>query len=102
MLLTVDKCALLLIFFHGSFYMNCCHVKKMTLVDPIGMQAIMEIRILSIINPYCKPICHDNGGVFEGLMFRLIPLNRALIHSVCESYMAEECVCTSNYMENDN
>ena len=30
MLMTVDKCALLMIFFHGSFYLNCCHVKKMT------------------------------------------------------------------------
>ena len=28
MLMTVDKCALLMIFFHGSFYLNCCHVKK--------------------------------------------------------------------------
>ena len=25
-----DKCALLIIFFHGSFFLNCCHVKKMT------------------------------------------------------------------------
>ena len=30
MLMTVDKCALLMISFHGSFYLNCCHVKKMT------------------------------------------------------------------------
>ena len=33
MLMTVDKCALLMIFFHGSFYLNCCHVKRMTLMS---------------------------------------------------------------------
>ena len=30
MAMTVDKCALLVIFFNGSFFLNCCHVEKMT------------------------------------------------------------------------
>ena len=30
MAMTVDKFALLVIFFNGSFFLNCCHVEKMT------------------------------------------------------------------------
>ena len=28
MAMTVDKFALLVIFFNGSFFLNCCHVEK--------------------------------------------------------------------------
>ena len=40
MLMTVDKCVLLMIFFHGSFYLNCCHVKKMTLIVTLQLKFI--------------------------------------------------------------
>ena len=47
MLMTVDKCALLMIFFHGSFYLNCCHVKKMTLIGFLLKVLLSPVFIVS-------------------------------------------------------
>ena len=44
MAMTVDKFALLVIFFNGSFFLNCCHVEKMTQII-IVIQIIINVGL---------------------------------------------------------
>ena len=56
MLMTVDKCALLMIFFPGSFYLNCCHVKKMTHLPEWPHTRCEACRGRKITGTYLNPL----------------------------------------------
>ena len=61
MAMTVDKFALLVIFCNGSFFLNCCHVEKMTHVYDATFPAVNYLMgFNSVINSGCDCIRKTN------------------------------------------